>query len=122
MDFLSNHKERVEGLLNQPEGLVIYDLHTKRLHIFPLTGRTAIQVSMCIQKFLGTAKCRVCYSDRAPELVAGIGTWGIPHEQSLPGNDMIGQISNIEESWKHTIKSEEWRREREKTHSISRCL
>ena len=52
---------------------------------FPLTGRTALQVSMCIQKFLGAAKCRVCYSDRAPELVAGIKTWGIPHEQSLPG-------------------------------------
>ena len=63
----------------------MYDLHTKWLQIFPLTGRTALQVSMCIQKFLGTAKCRVCYSDRAPELVAGIKTWGIPHEQSLPG-------------------------------------
>ena len=29
MDFLSNHKEHVEGLHNQTEALVIYDLHTK---------------------------------------------------------------------------------------------
>ena len=85
MDFLSNHKERVEGLLHQTEGLVVYDLYTQWLHIYPLTGRTALQVSMCIQKFLGIAKCRVCYSDRAPELVSGIKAWGIPHEKSLPG-------------------------------------
>ena len=92
MDFVSNHREQVEGLHGQIEALVMYDIYSKWLQVYPMNGRTAKQVAICVQKFLGTAKCRVCYSDRAPELIKAMEMWGVPHEGSLPGKPQTNGV------------------------------
>ena len=85
MDFISQHRDKVEGLRSESEALIIYDLYSGWLQIFPMKGRSGLQVALCIHKFLGTTKCRCVYADRAPELIDGIGRWNIVHEGSLPG-------------------------------------
>ena len=57
MDFISNHRDKLEGIHHETEALIVYDHYTGWLQIFPMTGRTGLQVALCIHKFLGNLKC-----------------------------------------------------------------
>ena len=85
MDFISNHRDKLEGINNECEALIALDHYTGWIQIFPMNGRTGMQVALCLHKLLGNIKCKKIYSDRAPELIEGAGRWGIAHELSLPG-------------------------------------
>ena len=85
MDFISNHRDKVEGMNRETEALILYDHYTGWLQIFPMAGRTGLQVALCLHKFLGSKKCKRIFSDRAPELIEGAARWNIVHDFSLPG-------------------------------------
>ena len=85
MDFLSNHQEKVQGLRDQKEALVILDHYTKWLQVYPLSGRTTTQVMMCVKKFLGDVSGDRCHCDRAPEFKRALDRLGIVAVLSNPG-------------------------------------
>ena len=85
MDFVSNHREQVEGVHKEREVLIVLDHYTRWVQVFPLTGRTALQVQMCLAKFLGDIKLARCYSDRAQEFVTACRALSFVHDPSNPG-------------------------------------
>ena len=89
MDFLSNHQENVQGLRGQKEALVMLDHYTKWLQVYPLSGRTATQVMMCVKKFLGDVRGDSCYCDRAPEFKKALDKLGTVAVLSNPGKPRV---------------------------------
>ena len=100
MDFVSNHNDQVEGLRHEREVLIILDHYTRWFQIFPLTGRTSLQVQMCVAKFLGSVKLGRCYSDRAPEFISACKALSFVHDMSNPGKPQSnGLIESYVGKW-----------------------
>ena len=53
MDYVSNHREQVKGLIDEREALIVVDHHTRWTQVFPMKGKTALQVQMCLYQISG---------------------------------------------------------------------
>jgi hypothetical protein len=84
-DHMYSGSHKAIGMKGEKEALVIKDVFTGMLHVYPVMSRWSGWVISSLQEFTGTRKVHMIYSDNAPEFVLSAKTLGIPHSTSTPG-------------------------------------
>ena len=70
---------------DEREAFVIRDLHSRMMHVYPVTSKSTEDTIEALQHFKGDHEVKLFYSDGAPELHAACRALGITHEVSTPG-------------------------------------
>ena len=98
MDHIDANDLRKNGLHGEKDMLIVFDLATAWIAAYPVMNKTAGCVVSSLINFLGQEKAKAFYSDKAPELLAGVEQLPGPpvvHRTSIPG---IPQTNGIAES------------------------
>jgi len=105
LDHIDVHTMEQNGLYGEREMLVICDLATDYLGAFPVPSKSAEHVTRWLSFFAGSEPIKEVYSDRAPELMAGVRAMpggGPVHTTSVPGCPQTNSI--IESRVKRVIR------------------
>jgi len=73
------------GINDECEALVIRDVHSGMIHVYPVPSKNTELTIEALQHFRGTRQVKLLYTDGAKELRAACRQLSITHEVSTPG-------------------------------------
>ena len=87
-DHLYATSEELAGITGDKDILVIYDLGTDYLGIYPVRTKSTEDATAAFVDFMGASRIRHIHSDASPELARCMRKFNrvpIPHDRSTPG-------------------------------------
>mgnify|MGYP003345448369 FL=1 len=97
MDHVYAKSDKMEGITGDVDLLVVYDLATAFVGVYPVKNKTSAAALEAIVQYAGTDKMKSVYSDCAPELTRAVkkaaGRRPIPHDHSIPGMPSTNAIA-----------------------------
>ena len=96
-DHAYSHREALKGVTGTLDELVLYDVGTDILAVYPAASKNAQDTEASLVRFIGNREVKRIYTDGAKELSAAIKKIGIApviHDKSTPG---VPQTNGIAE-------------------------
>ena len=91
-DHIDCRRYELIGINDEREALVIHDIHSGMIHVYPVATNNVEATMEAIQHFRGTRRIKLLYSGGARELHAVCRQLGITHETSSPGQSQNNGI------------------------------